>query len=126
MSCRGTWPPARSGSPIGYLASLVIGIAIGVAIGSFRSVEAFVEPQLGFLRYIPASALTPLLLIWLGIDEAPKLTLIVLGTVFYIALMIGRRRAGGAGPAGQRRLHARGRALDGAAPRRSFPTPGPG
>ena len=72
---------------IGYLASLVIGIVIGVAVGSFRSVEAFVEPQLGFLRYIPASALTPLLLIWLGIDEAPKLTLIVLGTVFYIALM---------------------------------------
>lgn len=74
---------------IGYTASFVVGAAIGVAVGSFRSVEAFVEPQFGFLRYIPATALTPLLLIWLGIDEAPKVALILLGTVFYNALMVG-------------------------------------
>lgn len=74
---------------IGYTASFVLGAAIGVAVGSFRSVEAFVEPQFGFLRYIPATALTPLLLIWLGIDEAPKVALILLGTVFYNALMVG-------------------------------------
>jgi NitT/TauT family transport system permease protein len=73
---------------IGYTASVVIGGAVGLAIGSFRSVEAFTEPQMGFLRYIPASALTPLLLIWLGIDEAPKIALILIGTVFYNALMV--------------------------------------
>jgi NitT/TauT family transport system permease protein len=73
---------------LGYSASIVIGAIIGLAVGSFRSVEAFVEPQMGFLRYIPASALTPLLLIWLGIDEAPKIALILLGTVFYNALMV--------------------------------------
>jgi len=73
---------------IGYTASFVLGAIIGVAVGSFRSVEAFVEPQMGFLRYIPASALTPLLLIWLGIDEAPKIALILIGTVFYNALMV--------------------------------------
>jgi NitT/TauT family transport system permease protein len=73
---------------IGYAISLAIGVGIGVLIGSFASAEAFLEPQVGFLRYIPASALTPLLLIWLGIDEAPKVTLIVLGTVFYNILMV--------------------------------------
>jgi NitT/TauT family transport system permease protein len=73
---------------VGYSISFGLGATIGLAVGSFRSVEAFVEPQVGFLRYIPASALTPLLLIWLGIDEAPKITLIVLGTVFYNALMV--------------------------------------
>ena len=73
---------------VGYSISLAIGIVLGVLMGSFLSVEAFLEPQVGFLRYIPASALTPLLLIWLGIDEAPKLTLIVVGTVFYNILMI--------------------------------------
>ncbi len=74
---------------IGYTASFVLGALVGLAVGSFRSVEAFVEPQFGFLRYIPATALTPLLLIWLGIDEAPKIALILLGTVFYNALMVG-------------------------------------
>ena len=46
------------------------------------------KPQIGFLRYIPASALTPLFLLWLGIDEAPKIALIVVGTVFFNILMI--------------------------------------
>jgi NitT/TauT family transport system permease protein len=73
---------------IGYAISIAIGVALGVLVGSFRSAEAFLEPQLGFLRYIPATALTPLLLIWLGIDEAPKIALIVLGTVFYNVLMV--------------------------------------
>lgn len=73
---------------IGYSISLAIGIVVGVTIGSFSSADAFLEPQIGFLRYIPASALTPLLLIWMGIDEAPKITLIVVGTVFYNILMI--------------------------------------
>ncbi len=73
---------------IGYAISIVIGVSLGVLIGSFRSAEAFFEPQIGFLRYIPASALTPLFLIWMGIDEAPKIALIVVGTVFYNVLMV--------------------------------------
>lgn len=72
---------------IGYGISIVLGVLVGVLIGSFRSVEAFAEPQIGFLRYIPATALLPVFLFWLGIDEAPKITLIVVGTVFYNTLM---------------------------------------
>jgi NitT/TauT family transport system permease protein len=60
---------------------------VGVAIGSFRSAEAASEASIGFLRYIPATALTPLFLIWLGIDEAPKIALIIAGTVFFNILM---------------------------------------
>ena len=73
---------------VGYAMSLGIGVVLGVLVGSFRSVEAFLEPQIGFLRYIPATALTPLFLLWLGIDEAPKIGLIIVGTVFYNVLMI--------------------------------------
>ena len=67
----------RSGSLIGYAISVAIGVVVGIAIGTFASVEAFFEPQIGFLRYIPASALTPLFLLWLGIGESPKIWLIV-------------------------------------------------
>lgn len=73
---------------IGYSISVALGVLLGVAIGSFATVDAFFEPQFGFLRYIPATALTPLFLIWLGIDEAPKIALIVVGTVFYNILMV--------------------------------------
>ncbi len=72
----------------GYALSMAVGIVLGVAIGSFRSVEAFWESPIGFLRYIPATALTPLFLLWLGIDETPKIALIIAGTVFYNILMI--------------------------------------
>jgi len=73
---------------IGYGISMAIGIVLGILLASFRSAEAFLEPQIGFLRYIPASALTPLFLLWLGIDESPKIALIVMGTVFFNILMI--------------------------------------
>ncbi len=73
---------------IGYGISVAIGVVVGVAIGTFVSVDAFFEAQIGFLRYIPASALTPIFLLWLGIGEAPKIWLIVIGTVFYNVLMI--------------------------------------
>lgn len=72
----------------GYSISMGIGVVLGVAIGSLRSVEAAMGAPIGFLRYIPATALTPLLMMWLGIDEAPKITLIVIGTVFFNTLMI--------------------------------------
>lgn len=73
---------------IGYSISVAIGIVVGMLIGSYRSVESFFEPQIGFLRYIPASALTPLFLLWLGIGESPKIWLIVVGTVFFNIVMM--------------------------------------
>lgn len=73
---------------IGYAISIAIGVVLGTAIGTFASIEAFFEPQLGFLRYIPAPALLPLFLLLLGIGESPKIWLIVVGTVFFNVLMV--------------------------------------
>jgi NitT/TauT family transport system permease protein len=85
------WPDVQaSGLRIlkGYSISLTVGIVLGVLIGSFRSVEALWESPIGFLRYIPATALTPLFLVWLGIDEGPKVALVIAGTVFFNIVMI--------------------------------------
>lgn len=73
---------------IGYSLSIALGVLGGLAVGSFAAFEAAFEPQFAFLRYIQASALTPLLLLWLGIGESPKIALITLGTVFFNVLMI--------------------------------------
>lgn len=73
---------------IGYAISVAIGVVIGIAVGSFATFEALLEPPMGFLRYIPATALTPLFLLWLGIGESPKIWLIVVGTVFFNILMV--------------------------------------
>jgi NitT/TauT family transport system permease protein len=81
---------AASGERIlyGYGISIAIGAVVGVAVGAFPGVEGGLEAPIGFVRYIPASALTPLMLLWLGVDEAPKITLIVVGTVFFNILMV--------------------------------------
>jgi NitT/TauT family transport system permease protein len=73
---------------IGYGISMAIGVVAGISIGTWASIEALSEAPIGFLRYIPASALTPVLLLWLGIGESPKVWLIVLGTVFFNILMV--------------------------------------
>jgi NitT/TauT family transport system permease protein len=72
----------------GYVISMAIGIVVGVLMGSLVSVEALVESPIAYMRYVPATAMTPLMVVWLGIDESPKITLIVLGTVFFNILMV--------------------------------------
>jgi NitT/TauT family transport system permease protein len=55
---------------IGYAISMVVAVLLGVLMGAFRSVESLLEPPIGFLRYVPATALVPLMIFWLGIDVA--------------------------------------------------------
>jgi NitT/TauT family transport system permease protein len=73
---------------IGYAISVAIAVVVGIGMGTFVSLEAFFESPIAFLRYIPASALTPLFLVWFGIDEPPKIWLVTIGTVFFNILMI--------------------------------------
>ncbi|MET7423978.1 ABC transporter permease [Dactylosporangium sp. NPDC005555] len=71
----------------GFGLAVLVSVPLGVAMGSFAAANALLEPLSGLLRYLPAAAFTPLLLIWLGIDESPKIALIFLGTVFFNMLM---------------------------------------
>ena len=80
--------PSARRVAIAYALSLAVGVTLGVLMGCFRAAEAFLEPTIGFLRYIPATGLTVLFVLWLGIDEGPKVGLVVAGTVFYNIIMI--------------------------------------
>jgi NitT/TauT family transport system permease protein len=46
------------------------------------------EPLLALLRYMPAPAFIPLLIIYFGVGELPKVLLIFIGTLFFNTLMI--------------------------------------
>lgn len=71
----------------GFGIAVLISVPLGIAMGTFQAAAALFEPVIGLVRYLPAVAFIPLLLIWLGIDEAPKIALIVLGTVFFNTVM---------------------------------------
>lgn len=73
---------------VGFLLAAAISVPIGIAMGAFASIRALCEPIIGVVRYMPAPAFIPLLVIYLGLGEAPKIALIFLGTVFFNILMI--------------------------------------
>jgi len=66
-------------------AGVVIGVAggllLGLLMGSIPWVRSVLEPWLTFLRALPPLAYFFLLVIWLGIDEAPKVTLLALAAL---------------------------------------------
>ena len=66
----------------GFALASVLAAPIGVLAGSFRFVAALVEPIAGFMRYIPVSALIPLLILWIGIGLEQKIAVIFLGVFF--------------------------------------------
>lgn len=66
------------GFALGSLLALVLGVAVGLS----RRVAAWLDPSVQALRAIPSLAWVPLLLLWLGIDETPKLVLIAIGAFF--------------------------------------------
>jgi NitT/TauT family transport system permease protein len=72
----------------GFALSVVIAIPVGIAMGALASLRSLLEPIVGLLRYMPAPAFIPLLIIYLGLNEEPKIALIFIGTVFYNILMI--------------------------------------
>ena len=70
-----------------------VGIALALVSGLFRLGEDLIDATVQMLRTIPIVALIPLLIIWFGIGEPPKIALIALATAFplYINLHAGIR-----------------------------------
>lgn len=72
----------------GWALSAVIALPLGLMIGSFRPVQALLEPLTDFVRYMPAVAFIPLVMLWVGIDESSKIAIIFIGTFFQMVLMV--------------------------------------
>jgi NitT/TauT family transport system permease protein len=73
---------------VGFLFAALLSIPVGVLMGSFPSIRALLEPLFGLIRYMPAPAFIPLLILYLGIGEEPKITLIFIGVFFFNSLMV--------------------------------------
>ncbi len=72
----------------GFLLAAVIGVPLGLFMGTFKAAEAFTEPVVGFIRYMPASAFIPLFILWLGIGDVEKIAIIFVGSFFQLVLMV--------------------------------------
>ena len=72
----------------GFVIAALLAVPLGVLMGAYKPIEAFFEPFVSFARYLPASAFIPLLILWAGIGEAQKLSVIFIGSFFNLVLMI--------------------------------------
>lgn len=76
------------------LARVVCGLSFGVVIGTVlalvaalsRAGEDTIDPTLQMLRTLPHLALIPILILWFGIGETPKIVIIALGSMFPVYL----------------------------------------
>lgn len=71
---------------IGYLIALVLGVAMGVLMGYFRSAYALFEPITEILRPIPSPAYVPIAILFLGLDNEMKIFTIAFSCFFSILL----------------------------------------
>lgn len=78
--------PSLTRLAIGYMAALVIGVGLGVLIGSNRWLRSFAEPVLEFLRAIPPPVLVPVIILAAGIGDLMKVIVIVSGALWPILL----------------------------------------
>ncbi|MEQ0559139.1 ABC transporter permease [Amycolatopsis sp. NEAU-NG30] len=72
----------------GFGLAVLVSTPLGILMGTFAAGQALFEPVIGLLRYLPASAFIPLLMIWLGLGEPSKIALLFIGTVFFNTLMV--------------------------------------
>lgn len=61
---------------MGFVVASTLGVALGLAMGASRTVEALANPVFLFLRPIPPLAWIPLAIVWLGLGDAAKILVI--------------------------------------------------
>ena len=71
-----------------FFISSVIGIPLGILCGFSKTLSQLTEPFVEFFRYLPAPAFGALAVAILGINDAPKIAIIVVGTLFQQILII--------------------------------------
>jgi NitT/TauT family transport system permease protein len=72
----------------GFVLASIVAVPLGILMGSFKIIEAAIEPVTNFARYLPVSALIPLLILWVGIGVEEKIAVILIGTLFQQIVLV--------------------------------------
>ncbi len=71
---------------LGFVGAILIGIPFGLLMGWYRRFNYVFDPFVSALNATPRVALTPLLIIWLGIGIWSKVALVFLGAFFPVVI----------------------------------------
>lgn len=73
---------------VGWAVAALLAVPIGILMGSLKAVEALLEPIVDFIRYLPVSAMIPLLILYIGLGVEEKIAVIFIGTFFQLVLLV--------------------------------------
>lgn len=65
-----------------------IGVPIGMLMGTFAPVDAFLRKLVNGAKAVPITGLTALVTVWMGLEERGKVFYIFLGSVFYMIILV--------------------------------------
>jgi ABC-type nitrate/sulfonate/bicarbonate transport system permease component len=71
---------------VGFTIAVVCGVPLGLLAGRMESLESILYPWFAFLRPIPAIAFVPLVILWFGIGEFSKISVIFFTSFLYITV----------------------------------------
>lgn len=71
---------------IAFFFAIILGVLLGVVLGWSKSFNALLGPIFELLRPIPPIAWIPLVILWCGIDELPKVVIVFIGSFVPIVL----------------------------------------
>ncbi len=71
---------------LGFCLTFVIAFPLAVVLGMNKKWNDYFDPILDFIRHVPPLACIPLLILWFGIGEPPKIAIIMLATFFPVFL----------------------------------------
>lgn len=72
----------------GFAISSIIAVPLGLWTGTYKAVQAMIEPLVNFIRYLPVTSFVPLFILWIGIGIQQRLAIIFFGTFFQQLVMI--------------------------------------
>ncbi|HEX9770435.1 MAG TPA: ABC transporter permease [Kiloniellales bacterium] len=73
---------------VSFAAACLVAVPLGILMGSFRRIEAFVNPLVSAWRYLPAPSFIPLLLMWFGTGDEQKIALLFIGVLWFLITLI--------------------------------------
>lgn len=66
---------------VGFLMTVLVSVPLGLVLGSSRRVCAIFDPLISLLRPLPSMSWIPLSLLWFGITETQKYSIVFMGTI---------------------------------------------
>jgi taurine transport system permease protein len=66
---------------LGFFMAMIVALPLGILLGNSKRLKAVFDPIVSIIRPLPSMAWIPLTLLWLGIGEEQKYTIVFMGSV---------------------------------------------